>query len=1544
MTTVYPASIDNGTSLPTLIDNISSINAGSINIIRDTAIAIETALGVNPQGVHTTVRMRLDYIEGLIGGIGGVTFSGDISGNDISQTVVGIHNIPASVTSIQAGQPLIYNGTFFTPSTNFAAQNITTTGDGYFSRIVTTGDGYIGGNLTVAGTTTTVDSTVVDIEARVIHVNYATVNNVPVPSLISGVEAERGDTGGIKRDAAAILWSETNQWWQFAFQTQANNSGIGSDLAIKSSTATFSGLAGNGTGLVGINNAGLISFESFSSLAGSVTLAGDVSGAANANTVDKWKGKSLDAATMGSPTDGYIPQWVNAANKWEAKPTTAQLTNVVTLEQFGAVGDGVTNDSAAMTAALAAVAGGGTIQLGAKTYLISGSAPYNVPAFVCITGYGDSSVIKTTTDNAVFIPSGDHTTFLNFKILGSGALATSQIGIANQNLGAGAGTGFHWMRIDGMTFDSLGAAGVLTYQIPAPIATVTPYFTALISNSRAWQCGRGLWLLGEYSTVSGIQIDGCGVGIECEGGNQVYIGGTITACTTGFKLDGGGNDAHGVVCGMEINHNTTNIFVWNNEANGEKFVDCMIYSGDILLQSTHAVQFIGCHIDINNYYFDGSIGTVFDNCTFPQSAGTNTIHNNYNSHASTTRWASNNVDLNGIYPGFIIAANDGTQWQHYFDGYVVASNMAGFGDGYAAVDNSGKLHFTSGIASGSISPGTAGQIFVTNSIPSAAWTSLLTVDPTTGATAINRQSGTHVYGGLSISYSGTINALLGSYDSNNTGGGALWLGPVAISPGATNFTILGDATGNGRTIFNAPATGTFEIRAGALNSYLSIDDNANTVSFNASRTGSITTIGYNGGVGASTTTLSGSPVSIQSYQGGGAFNIYCINMNLDWGGTLGGFVSWDVNNIAWHNSATAPILWQYAAVTDVATVAMTVQAQNAFASAATHTKGGALNLLSGAGSVSGTYSPGSVNLALGSYVASISDGFYFGDNHTTGGYNNSAFFGWWDGAGGTLGALWFSAAANPGNQTTANYAFLSDGGSYTILNAPTAGTLYLRVGNNTGSGQCVMNSTDFYAGGNGATAPINLDWTVLAAPLIRSGTSATSLTVGTNNTGATFTMQAGAASNVMQFAAGTQLSVVLGSNLATAGHIRTPESFIWTARNNANNNDIILWEWSTDDLRFGATNVNSLAFLSANQIAFEAGSYAQIASSTVYLATAGGLSTIQLTANATTSTINFIQCTNATMTLAAAASDVATGALTFQGQYAFASATGTNRKAGNVIVDVGPPTNSFTGLGSESVFEVSRNTTAYFGVGASPASPSAQAALWLGPGVDVTDHHKAILIGDGSTFSYMNVPTNGSLAWIINDATFVTFATATDFYFGGTTSAAPIIVDWTTSTTPLIQSGTAATSLTVGTNKSGASLILQAGATTTLATFTSTTSSIGVTTGTNTLTGALIETKRSSSSSFTLDNTTTDRHVFITATQTVTLDAAAHTAGRRVTFWVDTTSTGSNGSDITLTIAQAASEKINGTAASWVVTVPGSPEQVVRFEMIGDGTNLYITG
>ena len=80
---------------------------------------------------------------------------------------------------------------------------------------VSSGKVVITGNLEVQGTTTTVDSTIVDIVGQVIHANWtdpATSSPTGIPTTNVGYSIHRGNTGtapGVPRDGAAWIWAET---------------------------------------------------------------------------------------------------------------------------------------------------------------------------------------------------------------------------------------------------------------------------------------------------------------------------------------------------------------------------------------------------------------------------------------------------------------------------------------------------------------------------------------------------------------------------------------------------------------------------------------------------------------------------------------------------------------------------------------------------------------------------------------------------------------------------------------------------------------------------------------------------------------------------------------------------------------------------------------------------------------------------------------------------------------------------------------------------------------------------------------------------------------------------------------------------------------------------------------------------------------------------------------------------------------------------------------------------------------------------------------
>src|SRR5271165_185093 len=134
---LYPAGIDNTTTLPTAFDNVTPVKAEVVNILRDAILSIEATLGVKPQGIYTTVRARLDALDLLIGSIisgggggggggGSVTFAGDLMGTPTHQIVIGLQNNPVSPTIPIAGQALIFDGYEWNPSTNFLGLEVIT--------------------------------------------------------------------------------------------------------------------------------------------------------------------------------------------------------------------------------------------------------------------------------------------------------------------------------------------------------------------------------------------------------------------------------------------------------------------------------------------------------------------------------------------------------------------------------------------------------------------------------------------------------------------------------------------------------------------------------------------------------------------------------------------------------------------------------------------------------------------------------------------------------------------------------------------------------------------------------------------------------------------------------------------------------------------------------------------------------------------------------------------------------------------------------------------------------------------------------------------------------------------------------------------------------------------------------------------------------------------------------------------------------------------------------------------------------------------------
>jgi len=223
----------------------------------------------------------------------------------------------------------------------------------------------------------------------------------------------------------------------------------------------------------------------------------------------------------------------------------------------------------------------------------------------------------------------------------------------NGAAGATSGTGaaakivdsMRW-RLDGLTAKNIRGWGIL---IQPGSSTSSRAEHGQITRFQAAACYVGLEAEdgtgAEYVQVVAPIITRCNTGMIVAAGNLNVIGGSITDNKDGVKIENGSNHAHGSFVGTHINHNTDYDVRTDGVTFGHNFVGCHIYQGDIWLKDSNGIIFRNCTIDAEVYYFDGSDGCGFIECTMPSSY-TNTITNDFDTSPSYTIWR-NCKTLNG---------------------------------------------------------------------------------------------------------------------------------------------------------------------------------------------------------------------------------------------------------------------------------------------------------------------------------------------------------------------------------------------------------------------------------------------------------------------------------------------------------------------------------------------------------------------------------------------------------------------------------------------------------------------------------------------------------------------------------------------------------------------------------------------------------------------------------------------------------------------------------------------------------------------------------
>ncbi len=142
----------------------------------------------------------------------------------------------------------------------------------------------------------------------------------------------------------------------------------------------------------------------------------------------------------------------------------------------------------------------------------------------------------------------------------------------------------------------------------------------IMEACRADNCGIGISVAAEYCRVTDCFASNCTTGIEVPGGNIRLTSCGAQSCTTGLSLTHGSNDGHGVWTAGDLNHNTTNLSVASDFAQGFTFMGAHAYAGDLDINGI-GIFWIGGDI-ASNIISSGTLTgmNVFSGVRWPQAA------------------------------------------------------------------------------------------------------------------------------------------------------------------------------------------------------------------------------------------------------------------------------------------------------------------------------------------------------------------------------------------------------------------------------------------------------------------------------------------------------------------------------------------------------------------------------------------------------------------------------------------------------------------------------------------------------------------------------------------------------------------------------------------------------------------------------------------------------------------------------------------------------------------------------------------------------------